>query len=162
MAGFDDQPANRPGFVVYYKITHVANGSIARLNVVAVHGLYAPQMRIDSFVVTLSCICFLIPERTGRRRHSWKIAHAPHCIPLPVGRPAVILVILFFVLSGHRLVRLNRRTVFDLLASQIHEQDFSVLMEAAESMGSEEHHAPRYQELVSTTTYRAAQFLSSK
>jgi hypothetical protein len=47
-------------------------------------------------------------------------------------------------LSGHGLVRLNRRTVFDLLPSQIHEQDFSALMEAAESMGSEEHHAPQY------------------
>jgi hypothetical protein len=47
--GFDDQLTDRPTLVVHHEITDVADRPIARLEVVAVHGLRAPQMRIGTF-----------------------------------------------------------------------------------------------------------------
>ena len=49
MPGFDDQLANRPALGVHHEIADVADGSIARPEMVSVHGLRAPQMRIGSF-----------------------------------------------------------------------------------------------------------------
>ena len=64
-------------------------------------------------------------------------------VALPVIRPAVIAVILLFILPRHRLVRLNRRTVLNLFPGQIHAQDFSGVMQAAKGMGREQHLPPR-------------------
>ena len=75
----DDQSPNRPVFVVHYKMTHVADRSIPRLNVIAAHGLSAPQVRIDRFVAIPTGCCFLTRKRwyrPGRRRQSRKIPHA--------------------------------------------------------------------------------------
>jgi hypothetical protein len=82
MAGLGDQSTNRPAFVVHYKIIDVADRSVARLNVVPVHGLRAAKIGIDRLKAISACICFLI-----------------------VRRPTLILIILFFELSGDGPVR---------------------------------------------------------
>src|ERR1043166_1901117 len=40
---------------------------------------------------------------------NWKTAHAPQPVALPVVRPAIISVILLFILPRHWLLRTNRR-----------------------------------------------------
>jgi hypothetical protein len=56
MTGFDDQLTNLPTLVVHHKITGVADHSIARLDMVTVHGLYAAQMRIGTFVLAVGTL----------------------------------------------------------------------------------------------------------
>ena len=45
MTGFDDQLANGPSLIVHHKIADMADSSVASLEVVAVDGLGAPEMR---------------------------------------------------------------------------------------------------------------------
>jgi len=47
------------------------------------------------------------------------------------------------MLPRHRLVRLDRRAVLNLLPGQLYPQDFSVVMETAKGMGREKHLPPR-------------------
>ena len=68
---------NHPAFVVHYKITHMADRSVARLNLIAANGLCAPQMRIHTFVVSLTFIRFFDLEAPGCRRGGRK-ANALH------------------------------------------------------------------------------------
>src|ERR1019366_5236605 len=71
-----------------------------------------------------------------------KAAHAPQPVTLPVVGPAVISVILLFVLSRYWLVRLNRRAVLNLLSGQVHQKEFSGLVEITEDLGRDEHLSP--------------------
>src|ERR1035437_9931324 len=47
--GFDDQLTNLPALGVHHKIADMADHPVARLEVVAAHGLRASQMRIGTF-----------------------------------------------------------------------------------------------------------------
>jgi hypothetical protein len=53
------------------------------------------------------------------------------------------VVILLLKLPGHWFVRLNWRTVFDLLSSQVHEKEGAGLIQVAESIRSDQHLAVR-------------------
>ena len=100
-------------------------------------------MRIGTFGLRATRSGWLARERFCWQLQNRKAAHAPQPVTLPVVGPAVISVILLFVLSRHRLVRLNRRAVLNLFPGQIHEQELSGLMETAEGMGRDEHLPPR-------------------
>ena len=65
VAGFDDQLTNGPALGVHHKITDVADYPVAGLDVVAVHGLRAPQMGIRAFVGTATCSGRLTRKRFG-------------------------------------------------------------------------------------------------
>src|ERR1035437_2289858 len=135
----DDQLTNRPALGVHHKGADMADDPVARLEVVAAHGLRAPQMRIGTFGLRVTRSGWLARERFGWQLQGREAAHAPQSVTLPVVGPAVISVILRFVLSRHRFMRLNRRAVLNLFAGQIHEQELSGLMETAEGMGRDEH-----------------------
>lgn len=143
MAGLDDQLAQGPSLVVHHEITHVAGSPVARLQEVTRDGLGAAQMRVGGF------------GRRPRRRggcgrkgfrgqfQNGKTAQAPQAVALPVVRPAVVAVILFFILSRHRFVRVDGRAVLDLVAGQVDEEGFAGVMKFAKGVGREQHFTPR-------------------
>src|ERR1039458_981003 len=98
MTGLDDHLANRPALGVHHKIADVADHPVARLEVVAVHGLRAPQMRIGTFGLRATRSGWLTRKRFWRQLQNRKAAHAPQPVTLPVVGPAVISVILLALL----------------------------------------------------------------
>src|SRR6185503_14613899 len=113
---FDDQLANRPALAVHQKIADMADDAIGGLKVVAFHGLGAPQMCIRTLGLRINPGSGLARRSFWRHRQNWKTTHAPNSATLPVIGPAIIPMILRFVLPRHRLVRRDRRNVLDLFA----------------------------------------------
>src|SRR5437868_15457289 len=124
MAGLNNQVTNRPTVVVDDKINDVADRSFAGLDGVAAKSLCALQMKIVA--------CLLTRNKMQRRWSLGKTARAPRFDST---------IILLYILSRDRLVRLNRGTVFNLLPSQIHEQAVAVLMQVFKNMGRNQHQA---------------------
>src|SRR5665213_3322863 len=101
-------------------------------------------MGIAGFLVSAFGRHMLIRQTARWRRNNWKSAHTPQLPALPVEWPAIIPVIRFFVLPRHRFMRFNQRTVFNLLSSEVNKQNPSTLIKGAESMGRDQHQAPRH------------------
>src|SRR6266446_9521859 len=126
MAGLNNQVTNRPTLLVDDKINDMADRSFAGLDGVAAKSLCALQMKIVA--------CLLTRHKMQRWWSLGKTTHAPR---------SASTIILLYILSRDRLVRLNRGTVFNLLPSQIHEQAVAVLMQVSENMGRNQHQAAR-------------------
>ena len=117
---------------------------VGGLKTVAIHGLRAAQMRVGTFYFGAGRRRWLDRGKLGRQFQNRKVTHTtPKAVALPVIRPAVIPVIVFFVLARHRLMHLNRRAVLNLLAGQLHEHGFAGRIDAAECVRRKQHLPPR-------------------
>src|SRR5438445_11498265 len=113
MAGLHNQVTNRPTVVVHDKINDVADRPFAGLDGVAPKSLCALQMKIVA--------CLLTRHKMQRRWSLGKTARAPRFADT---------MILLYILSRDWLVRLNRRTVCNLLPSKTRTQAGRVLAPA--------------------------------
>jgi len=95
MAGFDDQETNCPALGIHYKISDVADSSFTGFDVVALQSQCASEVRIAAALVGVTIRAHPTNRREIRLRKS---AHAPHSASDPVGRPAIVMIILLFVL----------------------------------------------------------------
>jgi hypothetical protein len=88
----------------------------------------------EMFVVPAMMLMGLYFLFCGRGQDDRIFAGAPHSTAIPVSRPAVVSIIFFLVLAGNRPMRFDRRTKFDLLPGEVHEQSFLISVPMAESV----------------------------
>src|ERR1041385_12912 len=126
--------ADRPRLVIQHNILDITGKLIAGLHLITHNRLCAPEVTVHR----LPCRWHIGPplalEGLRALRQDRKAAHSPQPVAHPVIRPAVILVILLFILLRYGLMRFDRWAVLDLLASQVHQQNFPALIQAPHSM----------------------------
>src|SRR5665213_2625131 len=117
----DNQVANSPRLVVDDKILNVADLSVLCLDITTRHRQGATEMRIVVLVDTRG----FRPSRRSARRVG---AQPPWIRTAPVPWPAIISVIIPFILARDRPVGSERRALLDLRPGQVHRNDLADLV----------------------------------
>ncbi len=113
----NNQITDRPGFFIENEVLDVSDFPIGGTNVMTDDVVGAPQARVPGFLPLESGLPFFLnPGDVG--------AIAPGVGTVPVIGPAVVPVVLGFILARHGLVTIERGTFLDLLFGQIHRQNF--------------------------------------
>src|ERR1022692_4942858 len=117
----DNQVADSPRLVINDKVINVADLSVPGLDCTASYILRAAEVRIVAFRITTTGFgpSTLPTVRVG--------GAPPHVGATPISRPAVIGVVLHFVLARDWFVGIQGWTVLNLLSGQVH-RDYLVIL----------------------------------